>query len=77
LAQAVLGRMEARARREGEVSALRRAAVRVLRSRFPDHPQSLVPRIESLDDPNRLEDLTARAVTAAHAEQIEALLAAL
>jgi hypothetical protein len=45
MAQTVTDRRESRARRQGAVSALRRAAVRVLRSRFPDIPESLIARI--------------------------------
>src|SRR2546425_366078 len=80
MAQTVLGRMEARARREGRqegaVSALQHAAAQVLRSRFPEAPADLVDRIERLQNTQRLEGLIGRAATAAGLEEIERLLGA-
>jgi hypothetical protein len=80
MAQTVLGRMEARARREGRqegaVSALQRAEGRVLLSRFPSAPADLVDRIERLEDANRLEELIGRAATATSLAEVEPLLGA-
>jgi hypothetical protein len=90
MAQTVLERLQARARREawligflegwqigfqeGRREAWQAALIRVLRSRFADLPESVVERIRLLEDIARLEDLVGRAATAGSLEEMERLL---
>ena len=74
MAQTVLGRMEARARREAAVEALQRALVGLLQTRFPDAPESVVTHVERIRKPADLEALINRAGTASSLAEIEPLL---
>jgi hypothetical protein len=74
MAQSVFERLESRARREGAAAALRSAALRVIRSRFPEAPESLAGRVERLTNPSALEELVGRAASADRLEEIEPLL---
>jgi hypothetical protein len=84
MAQTVLGRMEARARREGrqegrqegEELALQRAVKRAILTRFPAAPARLTDRVERFPEPARLEELLSRVILASTLEEIERLLAA-
>jgi hypothetical protein len=74
MAQTVLGRIEARARREAERETLQRTAVDVITAKFPIVPETLLSRVEHLRDLKRLNDLIRRAATASDLSEIEVLL---
>lgn len=72
--QTELGRLEERARREGqregEERALRRALMAVLQSRFAPVPESVSAQIASIQDPNTLTELIGRAAAAGSLEDL-------
>jgi hypothetical protein len=72
--QTELGRLEERARREGqregEERALRSALMAVLQSRFAPVPESVSAKIASIEDPNTLTELIGRAAAAGSLEDL-------
>jgi hypothetical protein len=70
----VFGRLEEKARREGEQQALQSALLDVLQSRFPSTPESLEARIQRMHDLSRLKELIRRAASASTLEEIDPLL---
>ena len=80
MAQAVLGRMKAKERREGrhegEVSAAQRAVQRAILVRFPEAPPGLGDRVEEIRNVTALENLLGRVIVAESVEEVERLLGA-
>lgn len=74
MAQTVLGRMEAKARREGRVEALQQSVRRAILTRFPDAPGTLTDQVERVTDPAALDDLLGRVIAAPSLQEIERLL---
>jgi hypothetical protein len=83
MAQTVLGRMEARARREGrqegrqegEELALQRALKLAILTRFPEAPARIADRVDQIGDRTALEGLIRQTILARDLTEIEALLA--
>jgi predicted transposase/invertase (TIGR01784 family) len=83
MAQTVMERREARARREGqqegrqegEELALQRAVKRAILTRFPAAPASLTDRMGLFQEVTALEELLSRVILASSLEEIERLLA--
>ena len=76
MAQTVLGRMKARAQREGEVLAAQRAVQRAILVRFPEAPPGLGDRVEEIRNVTALENLLGRVIVAESVEEVERLLGA-
>ena len=79
MAQTVMERREARARREGrqegEELALQRAVKRAIRTRFPTAAANLTDRVGLFQEATALEELLSRVILASSLEEIERLLA--
>jgi flagellar biosynthesis/type III secretory pathway protein FliH len=82
MAETVLERLQARARRkaleegrqEGAIEAMRAAIKQVIATRFPETPHSLMAQVDRIQDVSVLEELHHRAIVAAGPEEIEGLV---
>jgi hypothetical protein len=71
LAQTVMERREARARRESAVETGQRSLIAVITARFPHVAEGVIARIERIQDPKTLDSLIRQAAVAPSLEEIE------